>query len=501
MIATSIQTDRIATRPDDDRSRWIALIVLCVGMLMIVLDVTVVNVALPSIQNDLGFSQSGLAWVVNAYLIAFGGLLLLAGRLGDLISRRGVFLAGLGVFTLASAVCGLAQSQELLVAARFVQGIGGAMTSAVILGMIVTMFPEPGEQAKAIGVYGFVASAGGAVGLLVGGVLTQAINWHWIFFVNIPIGVATAVLAIRLIGSDKGIGFAVGADVLGALLVTSALMLLVYTIVDPAAELGWGARRTLARGAASLVLLALFLAREATARTPLIPLGIFRSRDVAGANLIQVVSVAGMFGMFFMGALYLQNVLDYDALQTGLAFLPATVIMGALSLGYSHKLVMRFDAKATLVPALGLIAVALLLFTLAPVQGDYVRHVLPVTVLLGIGAGLAFPALMTLAMAGAHPSETGLASGLVNTTAQVGGALGLAVLATLASTRTGDLTAAGQPLEAALNGGYHLAFAIGALLIGAAIVVGILVLRSDTAAASDAAPAPAPAPQACAEAA
>ena len=307
------------------------------------------------------------------------------------------------------------------------------------------------------------------------------------------------MLAIRLIGSDKGIGFAVGADVLGALLVTSALMLLVYTIVDPAAELGWGARRTLALGAASLVLLALFLVREATARTPLIPLGIFRSRDVAGANLIQVVSVAGMFGMFFMGALYLQNVLDYDALQTGLAFLPATVIMGALSLGYSHKLVMRLGAKATLVPALGLIAVALLLFTLAPVQGDYVRHVLPVTVLLGIGAGLAFPALMTLAMAGAQPSEAGLASGLVNTTAQVGGALG--VLATLASTRTGDLTAAGQPLEAALNGGYHLAFAIGALLIGAAIVVGIFVLRSDTAAASDAAPAPAPAPQACAEAA
>jgi EmrB/QacA subfamily drug resistance transporter len=502
MNAGITQTDRIEPPQDEDRSRWMALIVLCAGVLMIVLDVTVVNVALPSIQDDLGFSQSSLAWVVNAYLIAFGGLLLLAGRLGDLVSRRGVFLAGLGVFTVASAACGLAQSQEMLVAARFVQGIGGAMTSAVVLGMIVTMFPEPGEQAKAIGVYGFVASAGGAVGLLVGGVLTQAINWHWIFFVNIPIGIATAVLASRLVARDRGIGFAGGADVLGAALVTSALMLLVYTIVDPAAELGWGAGRTLALGAASLVLLALFVVREATARTPLIPLEIFRSRNVSGANLIQVVSVAGMFGMFFMGALYLQNVLDYDALQTGLAFLPATVIMGGLSLGYSYKLVLRFGAKATLVPALGLISAALLLFTLAPVDGDYATHVLPVTVLLGIGAGLAFPALMTLAMSGVQPAEAGLASGLVNTTAQVGGALGLAVLATLATTRTGDLTAAGEPLEAALNGGYHLAFAIGALLVAAAIVVGLVVLESERTAPQDiAAPAPAPTQAACTEAA
>jgi EmrB/QacA subfamily drug resistance transporter len=500
MNAATTQTDRIAPPQDEHRSRWMALIVLCAGVLMIVLDVTVVNVALPSIQDDLGFSQSSLAWVVNAYLIAFGGLLLLAGRLGDLVSRRGVFLAGLGVFTAASAACGLAQSQEMLVAARFVQGIGGALTSAVVLGMIVTMFPEPGEQAKAIGVYGFVASAGGAVGLLLGGVLTQAINWHWIFFVNIPIGIATAVLASRLVARDRGVGFAGGADVLGAALVTSALMLLVYTIVDPAAELGWGAGRTLALGAASLVLLALFVVREATARTPLIPLEIFRSRNVSGANLIQVVSVAGMFGMFFMGALYLQNVLDYDALQTGLAFLPATVIMGGLSLGYSYKLVLRFGAKATLVPALGLISFALLLFTLAPVDGDYATHVLPVTVLLGIGAGLAFPALMTLAMSGVQPAEAGLASGLVNTTAQVGGALGLAVLATLATTRTGNLTAAGEPLEAALNGGYHLAFTIGALLLAAGIVVGLVVLESERTAPRDVAAA-APAPAACAEAA
>jgi EmrB/QacA subfamily drug resistance transporter len=485
MITETARTEQTAPQADNERSRWVALIVLCVGMLMIVLDVTVVNVALPSIQDDLGFSQSSLAWVVNAYLIAFGGLLLLAGRLGDLISRRGVFLAGLAVFTVASLVCGLAQSQEVLVGARFVQGLGGAMTSAVILGMIVTMFPEPAEQAKAIGVYGFVASAGGSVGLLVGGVLTQSINWHWIFFVNIPIAIVTAVLATRLLEKDKGLGFGGGADVLGAVLVTSSLMLLVYTIVDPAAKLGWGAGRTLALGAVALVLLAAFLVREATARNPLVPLRIFRSRNISGANLIQVVSVAGMFGMFFMGALYLQNVLGYDALQTGLAFLPATVIMGTLSLGYSHKLVMRFGAKATLVPALGLIGAGLLAFTLAPVDGQYVTHVLPVMVLLGVGAGLAFPALMTLAMSGATPTDAGLASGLVNTTAQVGGALGLAVLATLASTRTGDLQAAGDPLDAALNGGYHLAFAIGAVLIAVAIVVGIVVLESEPRAAKD----------------
>src|SRR4051794_16306094 len=295
-----------------DRSRWVALVVLCVGMLMIVLDATVVNVALPSIQSDLGFSQSALAWVVNAYLIAFGGLLLLAGRLGDLVSRRGVFLAGLAVFTGASVLCGVAQSQAVLVGARVVQGVGGAMTSAVILGMIVTMFPEPREQAKAIGVYAFVASAGGSIGLLAGGVLTEAINWHWIFFVNIPIGIATAVLALRLLPREGGIGFGQGADVLGALLITAALMLLVYTIVEPAAQEGWGAGRTLALGAVALGLLAGFLVREATARNPLMPLRIFRSRNVAGANAIQALVVVGMFGMFFLGALYLQRVLGYD---------------------------------------------------------------------------------------------------------------------------------------------------------------------------------------------
>ncbi len=461
------------------RNRWIALYVLCVGMLMIVLDATVVNVALPEIQDDLGFSQSSLAWVVNAYLIAFGGLLLLAGRLGDLISRRGVFLAGLGVFTAASLLCGVAQSQELLIAARFVQGVGGAMTSAVILGMIVTMFPEPREQAKAIGVFGFVASAGGSVGLLAGGVLTQGINWHWIFFINVPVGVATAVLALRLIEGDKGIGFGEGADVLGAALITSSLMLGVYTIVEPAADLGWGASQTVGLGAASLVLLVVFVVREATARRPLIPLKIFRSRNVTGANAIQALTVAGMFGMFFLGVLYLQRVLGYDALQTGLAFLPTTIVMGTLSVRYSERMIMRFGTRRTLLPGLVLIAVGLALFARVPVDGDYVTDVLPSTILLGAGIGTSFPALMTLAMSGATPSDAGLASGLVNTTVQVGAAVGLAVLATLSATRSESLIENGEFTAAALTDGYQLAFLIGAALVVVAIVVAVTVLRPE----------------------
>src|SRR5437588_651473 len=321
-------------------SRWAALLVLCAGMLMSVLDATVVNVALPSIQADLHFSGSALAWVMNAYLIAFGGLLLLAGRLGDLVSRRGVFLVGLAEFTVASLACGAAQSQAVLVAARFVQGVGGAMTSAVILGMIVTMFPEPREQAKALGV---------------------------------------------------------------------------YTFVTPAADYGWGSGRTLALGVASLALLAAFVWREAAAPHPLIPLRIFRSRNVAGANAIQALSVAGMFGMFFLGALYLRRVLGYGALETGLAFLPVTIVMGTLSLRYSERLATRYGAKSTLVPGLVLIAAGLALFARVPVHGHYAVDVLPTMILLGTGIGVAFPALMTLAMSGATPSDAGLASGLVNT--------------------------------------------------------------------------------------
>jgi EmrB/QacA subfamily drug resistance transporter len=462
-----------------DRKRWGSLYVLCVGMLMIVLDATVVNVALPAIQKDLGFSQSSLAWVVNAYLIAFGGLLLLAGRLGDLFSRKGMFLAGLGVFTAASLLCGVAQSQEMLVAARFVQGVGGAMTSAVILGMIVTMFPGPRDQAKAIGVFSFVASAGGSVGLIAGGVLTQIISWHWIFFINVPIGLLTALIALRLLEKDKGIGLGRGADVPGAVLVTGSLMLGVYTIVEPAAKLGWGAGWTLGLGAATFGLLVAFLVREATAKNPLIPLRIFRSRNVSGSNIIQALTVAGMFGMFFLGALYLQRVLGYDALQTGLAFLPTTLVMGTLSVRYSERLVMRFGARTTLLPGLVLIAAGLALFVRVPVEGNYWIDVLPSMILVGTGVGTAFPALAALAMSGATPRDAGLASGLVNTTVQVGAAVGLAVLATVSATRSESLIGDGESTATALTNGYHLAFLIGAVLVVVAIAVAVTVLEPE----------------------
>jgi EmrB/QacA subfamily drug resistance transporter len=447
-----------------------------VGMLMIVLDATIVNVALPSIQDDLGFSQSNLAWVVNAYLIAFGGLLLLAGRLGDLIGQRRVFLTGLAIFTAASLVCAVAQSQGVLVGARFVQGIGGALTSAVILGMVVTMFPEPREQAKAIGIYTFVAVAGGSIGLLVGGVLTEAINWHWIFFVNLPVGALTALFALRVVDERPGIGLGQGADLPGALLLTGGLMLLVYAIVD-AAEQGWGSAQTLGLGAVSVGLLAAFVVRQARIANPLMPLRLFRSRNVSGANAVQALMVVGMYGMFFLGALYMQRILGYDALEVGLAFLPTTLVMGAMSFDVSARLNTRYGPKVTLIPSMVVIAAGLVLFAQTPVDANYATELLPALALLGLGAGLAFPSLMTLAMSGAGPTDSGLASGLVNTSVQVGGALGLAVLATLATDRTESLRADGESVATALNSGYHLAYLIGAALIAVAVVIAVQVLR------------------------
>jgi EmrB/QacA subfamily drug resistance transporter len=464
------------TAAETDRRRWLALYVLCAGVLMIVLDVTIVNVALPSIQEDLGFSQANLAWVVNAYLIAFGGLLLLAGRIGDLIGHRRIFLIGLGVFTAASLLCAVAQSQEVLIAARFIQGAGGAFASAVTLGMIVTMFPEPREQAKAIGVYGFVAAAGGTIGLLAGGVLTDLINWHWIFFVNIPIGLATMLLARRLVEGHEGIGLREGADIPGAVLVTSGLMLGVYTILQ-VHEQGWGSAQTLGLGAVAVALIAAFVVRQGRIATPLMPLRLFRSRNVSGANLVLGLTVVGMFGLFFLGALYLQLVLGYDPLEVGLAFLPATLIMGTLSLGFTDKVNMRFGPRRVLIPTLIFLVAGLLLFARAPVDGNYWVDVFPVMILLCLGGGLSFPALMMLAMSGATPRDAGLASGLINTTAQVGGAIGLAVLATIATSRTDSLLEEGESTAAALTSGYHLALLIGALCVASAIVVGLTVLR------------------------
>ncbi|WP_020521130.1 MFS transporter [Catelliglobosispora koreensis] len=449
------------------RSRWIALVVLCAGMLMIVLDQTIVNVALPAIRDDLKFTDAGLAWVINAYLIAFGGLLLLAGRLGDLIGRKRIFLIGLTVFTLASLLCGASTTPEMLIVSRFLQGVGGAMATAVTLGMIVTMFPKPAEQARAIGVFSFVAAAGASIGLLLGGVLTQALNWHWIFLVNVPIGIAALVFATRLIANEPGVGLREGADVLGATLITGSLMLGVYSIVESQALLG----------VLAVVLLAGFIVRQLTAANPLLSLRIFRSRNITGANVVQILMIAGMFGMFFLGTLYMQFVLGYNALQIGLAFLPVALAIGTFSAGFSAPLMGRFGPKPLLIAGLTLVLAGLIWFAQVPVDGVYLRDMFPAMLLLGIGAGVSFPTLMTLAMSGATSSDAGLASGLVNTTAQVGGAVGLAVLATLSTTRTESLAATGVSAPVALTSGFQLAFWTGAALVAIGVVIAATVIR------------------------
>ena len=462
-------------------SRWLPLVVLCSGFLLIVVDTTIVNVALPSIQRDLGFSQSTLAWVVNAYLIAYAGLLLLAGRLGDLIGRKCVFLTGLLMFTAASLLCGLSFTQPMLIAARFVQGVGGAVSSSVILAMIVTMFPEPGERARAMGVFAFVASAGGAIGLLAGGLITQAISWHWIFFVNLPIGIATTLLAWRLLESDRGMGLRQGADVLGAALVTAALMLGVYAIVESDGQ-SLGSTRTLGLAGLALALLAGFVARQAAVSNPILPLRLFRSRNLAAANLVQALMVAAFFGFFFLGSLNMERVLGYGPMAIGLAFLPATVAMGALSVRLSAALIVRFGPRSVLLAGLALIAFGLVLMAWSPVNSDYVRDLLLAMVVLGLGGGLAFPSLAIVAMSGATPDDSGLASGLLNTTTQMGAALGLAVLATLSANRTGHLIRQGEGLAAALSGGYHLAWAVGAVLVLGTLVLSATALKPEPAA-------------------
>jgi EmrB/QacA subfamily drug resistance transporter len=465
--------------------RWLALGAVCTGTLMTALDATVVNVALPTIQQDLHVSAASLAWVVNAYLISFGGLLLLAGRLGDLLGRRTCFLIGLGVFTGASLMCGLASGEGVLVAGRFIQGLGGGMTASVALSIVVSMFPEPHDQARAIGIFAFVTSAGGAIGLLVGGLLTQFLDWHWIFLVNPPVGLLTAALAIRFVHRDVGIGLSGGVDLLGGLLITAALTLGVYAIVGPAAELGWGAQRTLAAAALAAVLLAAFVLRQATARTPLMSLRLLRVPNVAAANLIQLLSVAGMFGLFFLGALYLRRILGYDALQIGLAFLPVTVSLAVSSIACSERTIARFGARTTVVLGLSLMAGGLAFFARSPITGGFLADVLPVMVLMGAGAGLCFPALMGLAMSGAT-SDSGVISGLVATTAQMGGALGLAVLATLSTSRTVGLRENGVPMDLALISGYHLAFWVAAGLVAAAIAIAMTALHPTPRSASGA---------------
>jgi len=460
-----------------NNSRWLSLIVLCTGFLLIVVDMTIVNVALPSIQRDLGFSQSGLAWVINAYLIAFGGLLLLAGRIGDLVGRKRVFLVGLVIFTCASVACGLSFTQPMLIVARFVQGVGGAISSAVILAMIVTLFPEPGDRAKAFGVFSFIASAGAAVGLIAGGLITEAVSWHWIFFVNLPLGVVTAAIAYRLLASDRGIGIGKGADVAGAVMITGALMLGVYTIVQTS-DYGLGSLRTLGLGALSLAMLAAFVLRQARARNPILPLRVFRSRTLAGTNLVQALMSVPFISFFFLGSLYLERVLNYGPMGIGLAFLPVAVVMGLFSVRFSAPLIARFGAGPMLAAGQVLAAAALVMVASGPTHATYAVNFLVPMVLFGLGGGLSFPALTMLAMSGVAPSDAGLASGLLNTTGQVGGAFGLAVMATVAGGRTVQMMQAGAGVADALAAGYHLAWLAGAGIVVVTLGVAAWFLRA-----------------------
>jgi EmrB/QacA subfamily drug resistance transporter len=457
----------------DRRARWLALIVLCLGDLMIVLDTTIVNVALPSIRADLNFSEASLAWVVNAYVLTFGGFMLLGGRLGDLYGHRRLFVGGVALFTAASVACGLARAQEVLVIARVVQGIGGAVVSAVALSLIMTLFEEPAERTKAMGVFGFVMAAGGSIGVLAGGVLTDVLSWHWVFLVNVPVGVAVAVLSFAVIPASRGVA-ETRLDVIGSITVTAALVVAVYAVVNAGAA-GWTAPQTLGKLAAAALLLAVFGVVESRVAVPLVPLRLFRLHNLATANVVGVLWSAAMFAWFFLAALYLQLVLGYRPLQVGLAFLPANLIMGVFSLGLSAKIVMRFGVKRPLVSGMALVAVGLLLFSRAPVGGNLTLDVLPAMLVLGVGVGLAFNPVLLAATSDVDVSESGLASGVANTGFMMGGALGLAVLASLAASRTESLQHTAHGAAAALNGGYHLAFVIGAVFAALAAIAATLL--------------------------
>ena len=464
----------------DDRKRWLALLLVCAAQLMIVLDGTIVNVALPVIQSSLGFSEVSLSWVVNAYLLTFGGFLLLGGRAGDLFGRRRVFMVGLALFTLASLFCGLAGSQALLIAARAVQGLGGAIIAPAALSIIITTFTEPADRARAMGIWGFVVSGGGTIGVLLGGVLVGTLGWPWIFLVNLPIGIVALALCRPLLdaGRSESANVDDGFDLAGALLVTTSLLVAVYAIVG-ANTVGWTAAQTIILLAVAASLMGLFIAVEARTRVPLVPLGIFRSRNLTVSNVVMVLIVAGLFGWFFFSALYLQRVLGYGSLQTGLAFLPAMLILGALSYSAAAKVVNRFGVKPMMVAGMASLVASLLLFARAPVGGSFLVDVLPGMLLLGFGASFAFLTVILASVSGVPERDAGLASGLVNTAQQLGGALGLAVLASVAASRTEGLVGAGSEPVAALNGGYHTAFLLSAILVALATVLAATLLRLD----------------------
>jgi EmrB/QacA subfamily drug resistance transporter len=472
-------TTLVESPPEGDRRRWIALIVVCLAMLMNALDGSIVNVALPSIQHELRFSQANLTWVIDAYLITFGSFLLMAGRLGDLIGRKRVFLVGVVLFTVSSALCGFATSQTMLIAGRFAQGIGGALSSSVILAIIITEFPQKVERARAMSAYIFVAVGGGAVGLVVGGIISQTINWHWIFFINLPIGVATFLLGRALIVENTGLGIRNGVDVVGSVLVTLALMVGIYAIVT-VPQYGWLSSHTLGIGAVSLAMLAAFFVLESRLRNPIVPLRILKLRSLMSTSVIRGFLATGMFSTFFLGALYLEHVLHYDPLRTGLAFLPLTLVVAGLSTGITAWLVQKLGSMRVLVPGLVLLMLGLLLLAHGGEHARYLTVIFPSFVLIGLGAGTAFVPLLTIAMSQVPKDDAGLGSGIVNVSQQMSAAIGLAVLSSIATNQSNALVRAGRAVQSALTSGYQLAFIVAAGCVLVGIVLAPILLRGTT---------------------
>jgi EmrB/QacA subfamily drug resistance transporter len=467
------------TTPTQDR-RGLALVLLALAQFVVVLDASIVNVALPSIGTDLHFSEANLQWVVNAYVLVFGGFLLLGGRMADLLGRRRVFIAGLVLFGAASLVGGLATSEGTLIAARAVQGLGGALLSPAALSIITTTFPEGSERNKALGVWGAVAGAGGAAGVLLGGVLTDSLGWEWVFFVNTPVTLAAAAWARVLLVESRAEGARRHFDAFGAVTVTAGLSLLVYAMVRTDAN-GWGSASTIGLFAGSAALLAVFVVWELRSPAPLVPFRIFRLRNLTVANIVGVLTGAALFSMFFFVSLYMQRVLGYSPLKAGLSYLPLAITI-IISAGVASQLTTRLGFKPVLVAGMGLVAIGLLLFARISANGTFLSDVLPASVIAAAGLGFAFVPITIASQTGVQAEDAGLASGLINTSQQIGGALGLAVLSTIATSKTNDVLAAAHGARSAipdaLTDGFQSAFTAGAAFAIAGVVLALVLLRT-----------------------
>jgi EmrB/QacA subfamily drug resistance transporter len=464
-------------------NRWLVLVLVCIAQFMVVLDATIVNVALPSIQRGLHFSPTSLQWIVNGYTLMFGGFLLLGGRLSDLLGRQRLFIAGVIVFTVASLVNGLASSADVLIAGRAFQGLGGALVSPAALSIVTTTFAEGAERTKALGVWSAIAAGGAAAGLVIGGFLTETFSWRWVFFVNLPIGIAAALLSLRFVPNSRSDEEPETYDTAGAVTVTGGLLTLVFAIVK-AQTYGWGSAKTIGLFVLAVALLTAFVVIERRSKAPLIRLGIFRMRSLSGSNAAMLLVASGLFAMFYFASLYMQEILGYKPLRAGFAFLPFTfgIIIGAIA---SQALIRRIGIRAVTFTGITMGTAGLLYFARLPTHGTYLRDLLPTIVIVSIGMGMTFVPLTLLATTNVQPEDAGLASGLFNTSQQVGGALGLAILSTLAASRTGRLLAQPAPVsialhDAALTKGYHVAFAVGAaMLIGALVVLALTIRKRD----------------------